>query len=282
MIGTTTLVASPSTLSGIAVMTATSVNMVTSYTFTITITDPLSSTGKIKIVVPTSIIIATSLTSCATLTGNGAGLGLTAFCSFNSAENSVTFSALNSTASVIGAQTITIVMNGLKNPASTAPTGVFNVFTYYKANDGSLVASGSIPGVTATIAFIASSQVAISASSYIVNDQVVSYSVQLTVFNPIAAGGYILIYIPGEISVNPSAISGQCSINVNSTSFVSTVCTAATPNATGVMVNFTNPFVVDMTVGTVFVARMSAVFTNPASTRPTSSFGLYTYHPNGF
>lgn len=37
-----------------------------------------------------------------------------------------------------------------------------------------------------------------------------------------------------------------------------------------------------MTVGTVFVARISAIFTNPSSTRPTSSFALYTYHPNGF
>lgn len=197
MVGTTTLAASPNTLSGTATMTAPSVNMVTSYTFVITITDPLSSTGKIKIVMPSSIIITTSLTSCATLTGNGTGLGLTAFCSFNSAENSVTLSALNSTASAIGAQTITIVMNGLKNPPSTAPTGVFNVFTYYRAYDASLVASGSLPGVTATTAFIATSQIVISASSYIVNDQVVSYSVQLTVSNPIAAGGYILIYIPG-------------------------------------------------------------------------------------
>lgn len=88
-------------------------------------------------------------------------------------------------------------MSGLKNPPSTAPTGVFNIFTYYKATDASLVASGSIPGVTATTAIIALNQVAVNASSYIVNDQVVSYSVQLTVSNPIAAGGYIMIYIPG-------------------------------------------------------------------------------------
>lgn len=62
-----------------------------------------------------------------------------------------------------------MTISGLKNPSSIAPAGPFTVYTYYKNTDASLVATGSISGITATIAVIDSNKVSVSASSYVVN-----------------------------------------------------------------------------------------------------------------
>jgi hypothetical protein len=53
-------------------------------------------------------------------------------------------------------------------------------------------------------------------------------------------------------------------------------------NANGsVTINFTNPFSSDANTNTVVMAKISTLFTNPTSTRPTSSFHLYTFSSNG-
>jgi hypothetical protein len=88
------------------------------------------------------------------------------------------------------------------------------------------------------------------------------------------------LYIPPEITL-PSTLNGQCSININLTSYVPTMCTSVV-NGSGYIINFTNPFIVDANAGTVFIVRISSIFTNPSSTRPTSSFAIYTFHSNGF
>jgi hypothetical protein len=91
---------------------------------------------------------------------------------------------------------MSITINGIKNPSSTAPTSSFTVFTYFRNTDASQVATGSISGITATTALIDSSRVSITSSSYIVNDQSQSYFVQLTIVHPIPAGGYFTLLIP--------------------------------------------------------------------------------------
>jgi hypothetical protein len=52
-------------------------------------------------------------------------------------------------------------------------------------------------------------------------------------------------------------------------------------NGTGVLITYTNPFSSNVNVDTVIIARILTVFTNPVSTRPTSSFQIYTYSPTG-
>lgn len=136
-------------------------------------------------------------------------------------------------------------------------------------------------GVTATIATIDPANVNVAASSYIVNESPTTYSMDVTVVNSIPAGGYFYMTIPGEIGMDVGAASSQCSININSTSYVSTPC-SATDSSSFYTVNFTNPFSTDAVAGTTFIARVSAVFTNPTSTKPTSTFTLYTFHSNTY
>lgn len=145
----------------------------------------------------------------------------------------------------------------------------------------SLVATGTIPSVTASIATIDSSKISVMPSSYVVNYQSVTYYLNLTIANPIPAGGNFTIYLPPDVSFTLASVPGHCSININNTSYTPTSCVADTKSP-GYLINFTNPFPVDMTVGSNFVARVASIITNPSSTRPTASFGLYTYSSNGY
>lgn len=105
-------------------------------------------------------------------------------------------SSINSTAANIGPQTLTIVISGLKNPSTASATGSLTARTYYKSTDASLVASGSITGITATAALIDNSLISISASSYVVNDVGVAYTFKYNISFPILAGGYFTLLIP--------------------------------------------------------------------------------------
>ena len=174
-----------------------------------------------------------------------------------------------------------IKISGLINPPSTSPTGSFSVSTYYESTDNTLVATGTLDPIAATVDSIASANVDVTASSYVVNEAAVTYSLQMTIVNGIPAGGYFDIKIPSEIAMDEASTPSHCSININSTSYISTDCTVGIINSSSA-VTFTNPFPSDAVAGTVFIARISTVFTNPISTEPTSSFGIYTYHSNGF
>lgn len=103
---------------------------------------------------------------------------------------------MGASSSNIQPQSMTITVNGLKNPTSTAFPGSFFISTYYQSNDNYLVATGTIAGVNATKALIDPTKFSIMASSYVINDVLVSYSFQLNVVNMIPAGGYFSIYIP--------------------------------------------------------------------------------------
>jgi len=195
MTGTAFFSAVPSTVSGLVTNVAsTTVNANTSYTFQITTLDPISSSGFIRIFVPNTVTILTSSASCAT--ASGTNVALTPVCTFNSSENSISFYSLNSSSSLIGAQTITITVAGLRNPSTASSTGNFSARTYYRNTVSSLVAIGSITGITATAALIDNSLVTLISSSFVVNDIGVTYSIQVRIVHPISSGGYFTILIP--------------------------------------------------------------------------------------
>lgn len=95
----------------------------------------------------------------------------------------------------------------------------------------------------------------------------------MTVSNAIPAGGSFSITIPFDITLDVLSAPSHCSININSTSYISTDCTVELGN-NSYIITFTNPFSSDASSGTVFIARVSSVSTNPISTQPTESFGI--------
>lgn len=149
--GTATFSASPSSITSTTpTLLSSTVNANTTYTFRVTLLDPITSAGKLKITFPTTISILSTGTSCATVTGTNTAL--TPVCSYNTAQNSITLTSLNSSSADIGAQTVTIAIVGVRNPDSIKGSGTFSVRSYYKATDVSLVATGTIPEITGTIA----------------------------------------------------------------------------------------------------------------------------------
>lgn len=88
------------------------INQNTSYAFSLVMTDPISSSGRIKIEFPSAIRQTWTDTGCARLTGSG--VVTTASCSL--AGNILTLSSLNSSSSNIAAQTLTINVSGVMNP----------------------------------------------------------------------------------------------------------------------------------------------------------------------
>lgn len=94
-------------------------------------------------------------------------------------------------------------------------------------------------------------------------------------------GGYFTIFVPNDITLDTTVVPNACSVNINNSAYASTPCTIVA-SASGYTINYTNPLLADATANTVIVARISGAATNPSSTRPCSSFKLYTYHSNGF
>jgi hypothetical protein len=206
--GTQTLTAVATSLTATVNASSLVVNVNTSYTFSITINDALTSSGKLKISLPAALTVLTSSSSCANV--SGVGLSSVPFCTFSSIDNTMTISSLNSSSSNINAQTFNLTIAGIQNPPSTAPTGSFTINTYYMSSDDSLVATGTIGGITATFASIDSSDVRISSSSDIVLATSTNYTLTLTVRNPIPIGGFIIITVPMPVVVDLSSISSSC------------------------------------------------------------------------
>lgn len=276
MVSYQTITAVTGELSGLVVPTVSTVNLVTSYDFSITIDDPITSSGIFKITFPTILTVANS-TSCASITGTN--LASSPICTFNSIENSITFTSINSSSSNIPKQTFTVKVSGITNPPSTKPTASFSVVTYY-SSAGASVDAGTISGITAVGATIDFTKASVAASSRVNSATAVTYSLSFIVNNPIPAGGYIVLYFPTAITFDTSAASSQCSIMINSGSVTSTSCTA-TLSATYVF-NFTNPLSSSAGVNTNLTLVIGGAATNPASTRPFSPFSIFTYHSDTY
>lgn len=87
-------------------------------------------------------------------------------------------------------------MVGLKNPSSAIATGNFSARSYYRSTSASLVATGTVTGITATPALIDNSIVSVTADSLVVNAYAVSYTLQYKIINTISVGGYFTILMP--------------------------------------------------------------------------------------
>ena len=127
------LTAVAGSLSGSASAIVATVNIVTSYTFSITTSGALSSSGSMKLVFP-SILSVANTASCAVLSGSNMASAPT--CTYAALDNSITFTNVNSSTVDIPAQTFTLTVNGITNPPSTQQTSSFTLTTTYSSAGG--------------------------------------------------------------------------------------------------------------------------------------------------
>lgn len=164
MQGTSVLTAIRATLTASVSLTNSIVWAITSYTFTINLNNPISSSGMIRIAFPITITPPNS-TTCAAILGTNFRSQPT--CSLDFASNSILLTSLNSTSSSIPAQTgIKLSITGILNPPDNLTTAAFTITTYYTSSVQGVVESGTIVGVTCTPGTIAINTISIIPSSY--------------------------------------------------------------------------------------------------------------------
>lgn len=282
MIGYATIQASMSTLSFTVTPSSTIVNQNTSYLFTITISDGLLSSGRLKIDFPSTIIPSWSSSSCATLSGTN--LTTTPTCSLPSSTSTIlTISNLNLSSNSIGSQTFNLTISGVTNPPSSQTSSNFNVTTYYTSTDDSSVATGSMGAVTATPSTLISSSVTITPSSYVVMANGVTYTVGFKNNNAIPTNGYIVLGVPYGVTALVGSVTNMCFAATASGATPSSTSCSGTD--TGSMYLFTFPNIFSssgVAANTTLTLRISSIFTNPISTEPVSSFSISTYASGGF
>jgi len=262
-------------MTGTVTMTTTStVNAISSYAFAFTISDGLSSSGRIKVVFPTILTLTDTSSTCASLTGSL--MSTNPICTYIPGDHSIMISSINSSNSNIPGQTFTLTVNGIQNPPSLKQTSNFLITTYYLSSDPSTVDTGSIAGITATTATI--DKFIISSSSLITSATGVTYYFTFTVANPISAGGYIILNYPLSIKFD-IASSVSCEVKINNDPAQPTSCTAVA--GTNYVFNYTNPFIATATIGTNITLSVVGAATNPPTTQNVNPFSIYTYYSDG-
>lgn len=259
-------------------MAATTVNAVTSYTFSITLSNPITSAGYLKMTFPTILKLVNS-TTCAIITGTF--MATIPFCFYNPIDNSITLTNLNTSTNNIPAQTFTMVVSGITNPPSTTTTAGFVITTFYNSSSSAQVDSGTIPGVTATSATIDYTKIEVLSSSLVTSDTSVTYYMSFLVQNAIPIGGFVIIYFPTTIYFDLAVANSNCQIMVNSSAAASSPC-SATLGTSSYAFNFSNPFPsTPASANTNITLIILNAATNPPTTQPISPFSIETFYSDG-
>lgn len=281
MVGTTTIQAVMSTLTFNVTPSSLTVNQNTSYLFSITISDGILSSGRVKIDFPSTITQAWTSSSCATVTGTN--MTTTPTCTLAEGSTSLLLTNLNLSSSNINSQTFTVRVSGIINPPSTQPSGNFNITTYYSSTDDTSVASGSMGAVTATVSTLNSSTVTITPSSSVVRATGVSYTVSFQNNNPIPTNGYIILGIPDGITAQIGSVANMCFASTSASSTPSSTTCSGAQSGSMYLVTFPNIFSSSgVPANSTITLRIDSIFTNPVSTEPVSSFSISTYTSGNF
>ena len=271
--GTVTAVNNNYTLSASA--TSTTVNAYTTYTFSFTMNDPLTSTSYISLILDPNLCKTASqiatITSNLSISINGTSIKsipstqIVAVTVNGSSTYSLVFTNLNTSTSNIPAQSLMIRVSNLLNYFSVLSMSYFSLSTYYTSSSIDLVGnanySGSIILQTGSISLVSVSSTATTTYTF------GTLTLQINNQNPIPANGYLMIIFPSDLNVLSVY---QTSINVTS-SQISAVATNYVSNNTIILK-------VASQIGgnsSITIAIINSVTQN--STKPTATFILKTY-----
>lgn len=237
------------------------VNAQTTYSLNFTTTSPLTSSGKLRVVIPSDIITTgyASKPCSSTLVNNFTGPG-----NCTLASNILTVTGLFYDTTPANS-TVTVRFSGVTNPPTTKPTTGFTVTTYYDATsfktDESQSLTFTAQADTISSCTVSRNNITVGATS--------AYTFVYVVKNSLPKTSYIVITLPPQVTLPNSSIT----TTINGTVVVSVPSTVS-----GVQyVNITSPFgdtVASATVLTIVVNNL----TNPGSTNPSSSFALASYN----
>ncbi len=254
---------------------STTVNAYTTYAFSFTMTDPLSSTGYISLILDPNLCRTASqistITSNLSIAINGTNIKsipstqIVAVTVNASSTYSLVFTNLNTSTSNIPAQTLTIRVSNLLNYPSVLTMTHFSLSTYHTSSSNDLVAnanySNSITLQTGSITFLSITSTATATYTF------GTLSIQINHQNPIPANGYLMIIFPSDINV---LTVYQTSINVTS-SQISAVATNYVSNNT-IILKLASQIAAN---NNITIEIINSVTQN--NTKPTSTFIIRTY-----
>ena len=237
----------------------TTVQQATAITLIIPVSNPLASAYNVEVDVPGDMgiiagVVATSSTTCLFKTpAISAIVGLT-------------IKMPGQMAGYCGSGSrVTITFTSLKNPASTKPSGLFNV--RFTSNDGSIVDSGAFGAITATPNLLLKngSTDVLQATSLSVG-AVTTYNFQFSMSSTVPIGAAIQVIFPADIKI-ASRPATQCpSVGLN-------LGTGAQCQVTGQTLIVTSGFP-SSTAGNIQFSLDQ--ITNPSSTTPTAAISIST------
>lgn len=238
---------------GTVLPTVTAVNNITSYQISFTIKNKLTTGSFIAIVFPVELAIQTGTATCS-MAGHT--------CTVATSQNlTVTIAS-----TIVAGSALSVTVSKVKNANEALTTSSFSIYTYYDSLYDSLV-DRVITGITTTMTPSAITTGSVTPSSYTTN-AVGFYKIDVTLLDPIPAGGFIVVIFPTTVVpqsaqlVAASYAISSCSSNLASNTINVTGCFSATMSALSLSLNFSN-------------------ILNPISFKPSGTFKLYTRGPNG-
>ena len=236
------------------------INAFASYTFGITVTNPLPSGSQILITFPTEITPA-STTVSATGTGKISSFITT---DYDSSTKVLTLSGIITSASnyVDANETISIQILNITNPSSTATTGTFSITTYRGVNYQIETVTSGIT-VTATPGDILNFTV--TPDNTEIRENTI-YRFEFITENIILSGSSLIITFPSEITVRSDTPTSCISVSTEMNS------TTATCGVSGNVLTISSGFPNDVTAGNSITFTATSVATNANTTATTSYF----------
>lgn len=172
---------------------------------------------------------------------------------------------MNTSASNIGVQGLSIRIGGLQQPGSVKSISSFVVDVYYSSSNDLVAQATTTTTITTTPGSITTASV--SPSSSFTAATGVTYTFSIQAHNPLPTGSRIVVTIPSTVTI---ASGGTCAH-----ASTSTTCTA-TPSNNTISINLLSAISAGSTITTTY-----SLFTNPGSTRPTGTFGFATFNGAG-
>lgn len=189
---------------------------------------------------------------------------------------------MNSSSSGISPQTLKFILSSITNAATTQLSSNFSINSYYDGGNDSLVATGSINGVTAVPGILDSSKISLKASSYTTLASPVTYTISFVNTYQIPQNGLITIQFPLDIGIDTVNTPNNCFQSFNqSTTLISSNCSIV--QSTYYLITFTSiASSSSINAGTNISLTLQLMCINPDTTRNVNEFAITTYSPGNF
>jgi hypothetical protein len=114
-------------------------------------------------------------------------------------------------------------------------------------------------------------------SSYVVMQSGVTYNINFNNTYQIPINGYIVLFIPTDISIVTAQLPNYCRLSINGLNYSSTSCTSVT-NGSFYQITFTSPAQTSSIPAHSYISlQIYTLCTNPTNTRIITPFSIYTY-----